>query len=102
MDATDVVTFDAPVLAAPPPPSKWDREYAAFQRLLPGLLAAGHKGQFAAVHDGQVVGLGPDKLALALDAYRRFGKVAILVRLVTDEPRPPVNIPSFRVLRRAE
>lgn len=102
MNTTDVVTFDAPVLTPPPAASKWDREHAAYLRLLPGLLTEGHKGQYVAIHDGQVVGFGPDKLPLALDAYRRFGKVAVLVRLVTDEPRAVIHIPSVRKLGRAD
>ena len=102
MDVTQVIEFEAPVLSPPTPrpPGKLDQELAAYQSLLPGLLAAGHRGQYVAVHDGQVVGTGPDKVALALDAYRRFGKVAVLVREVNDRPTRVVSIPSVRVTRR--
>jgi hypothetical protein len=96
MDTTDVVTFDAPVLAPADFGRKWDREYAAFRRLLPGLLAAGWKGEYVAIHDGAVVGRGRDKLVLAAEVGRQYGPVEILVRLVTDEPRRVVRIPSFR------
>ena len=59
------------ILAAPvvdlsaPPRTKWEREYQTFRQLLPQLLAT-HRGQYVAIHDGQVVDSGDDKLALAL------------------------------------
>lgn len=80
----EVVTIEVPP-PDPPVPTKWDREYAAFRRLLPDLLRT-HRGQYVAVHDGAVVGSGPDMIAVAREAYGRFGAVEILVRLVTDEP----------------
>lgn len=92
MDATD--TFPPPELGtAGTGPTKWSREYEAFLRLLPGLLGE-YRGQYVAVHEGRVVGHGLDKVAVALAAYREFGPVEILVRLVTDEPPRVVRIPS--------
>lgn len=91
---SDILTLPTADLAfAGPPPTKWDREYAAFLRMLPNLLV-GHRGRYVAVHDGAVVGAGPDKVAVAMAAYRQFGGVEILVRLVTDEPPRTVRIPS--------
>lgn len=87
----------APVLAAREE-NKWRREQEAFRRLLPDLLKT-HRGQYAAVHEGRVVEVGPDKLAVAGEAYARFGYVPIYVSLVTDQPLPPGRIPSPRLTR---
>jgi hypothetical protein len=69
------------------PNTKWEREYQAFQRLLPQLIAT-HRGQYVAIHDGQVVDSGRDKLALALRVLAKVGNVAIHVGLVSDEQEP--------------
>ena len=71
-----------------PPQTKWQREYEAFRRLLPQLSTT-HRGRFVAIHGGQVVDSGEDKLALALRVLAKVGNVAIHVGLVTDE-RPPI------------
>jgi hypothetical protein len=85
-----------PVVFATPPETKWQREYRAFVKLLPELLPT-HRGQYVAVHDGRVVGHGPDKLDLAMAAYREYGPVDILVRRVAEESeRRVVSIPSVR------
>jgi hypothetical protein len=89
-------TLAAPSLP-PPPEDKWRREQRAFRRLLPELLKA-YRGQYVAVHEGQVVESGPDKLDVAGRAYARFGYVPIYVSLVSDQPTPPVRIPSPRLL----
>jgi hypothetical protein len=91
-----IETFPAPELGARSSElTKWEREYEAFLRLLPELLPK-YRGEYVAVHDGRVVGHGPDKVAVALAAYRQFGSVEILVRLVSDEPPDIVQIPSPR------
>jgi hypothetical protein len=87
-------SFPAPVLATPPE-SKWRSEQRAFQRLLPQLLQT-HRGLFVAIHEGQVVESGTDKLEVAGRAYARFGYQPIYVSLVTNEPPPLVRIPSPR------
>jgi hypothetical protein len=88
------------ILPAPtiPPPAedKWRQEQNAFRRLLPELLPT-HRGQFVAIHEGQVVESGPDKLAVAGKAYARFGYIPIFVSLVTDQPQPLSRIPSPRL-----
>src|ERR1043166_2435060 len=71
----------------PPPRGKWEREYQAFRRLLPELLRE-CSGQYVAIHNEQVVGRGPDKLALALDVLARIGNCAIHVGRVSAEPEP--------------
>ena len=74
----------------------WEREFEAFLRLKPTLLGI-HKGQYVAVHEGQVIDSGTDQVALALRAYSRCGYVPIYVGLVTDEPPSVVRIPSPRL-----
>jgi hypothetical protein len=82
------ITLPAPVLELPTPPkTKWEREYQAFRRMLPQLLAT-YKGQYVAIHEGQVVGSGDDKLALALRVLTQIGNVAIHVGRVTEEAEP--------------
>jgi hypothetical protein len=95
MDSTE--TLPAPVLPAPPE-DKFRKEQQAFRRILPELLRV-HRDQYVAIHEGQVVESGTDKLEVADRAYARFGYVPILVTLVTDRPLPVIRIPSPRVLR---
>jgi hypothetical protein len=65
--------------------TKWEREYQAFRQLLPQLRAT-HRGRYVAIHEGQVVASGYDKLALALEVLGKVGNVASHVGLVTEEP----------------
>ena len=82
----NTITLPPPVIAMPPPPfNKWQREHAAFQRLLPRLLDT-HRGKFVAIHDEQVVDVGDDKLALALRVLAKLGNIDIHVGLVIDAP----------------
>jgi hypothetical protein len=82
------ITLPAPTLEpATPARTKWECEYHAFRRLLPDLLRT-HRGQFVAIHDQQVVGTGPDKLALALEVLAKTGNCAIHVGLVSEQPDP--------------
>jgi hypothetical protein len=92
---SQIVTFPAPTLPTTPE-NKWRREQQTFWRLLPELLAT-RRGQYVAVHEGQVVEAGADKLEVAGRAYARFGYVPIYVSLVTEAP-PVVCMPSPRLL----
>ena len=76
---------------------KWRREQRAFHDLLPGLLRT-NPGQFVAIHEGQVVESGDDKLAVARRAYDRFGYVPIFVSRVAAGPPVPARVPSPRRL----
>jgi hypothetical protein len=80
------ITLPAPTIEKfTAPRSKWEREYQAFRRLLPQLLAT-HRGKYVAIHEEQVVDSGDDKLALALRVLARVGNVDIHVGLVSEEP----------------
>ena len=82
------ITLPVLVIELPPPPrTKWEQEYQAFRRLLPQLLTT-HGGRYVAIHEGQVVDSGDDKLALALRVLAKVGNVPIHVGLVTAEPEP--------------
>jgi hypothetical protein len=85
----NVHTFEV-VLPEPPPKSKFEREKAAFYRLLPELLKTHHR-QYVAIHDEQVVDSGPDQIEVALRVLRRVGNVALFVHLVSDEKPFPVS-----------
>jgi hypothetical protein len=80
------VAVEPPAPDSGPVDPKLAREMAAFQQMLPELLAA-HRGRYVAVHDGQVVVSGPDRAAVWREAHQRFGQVPILVREVTETPR---------------
>jgi hypothetical protein len=84
---SEPTTLPAPFVELPPPRTKWEREFQAFQQLLPQLLPT-HRGRYVAVHEGQVVDSGDDKLALALRVLAQVGNEAIHVGLVTEGPEP--------------
>jgi hypothetical protein len=87
-------TWPAPDLSARHD-DKWRREQRAFHDLRPGLLRT-NPGQYVAIHEGQVVESGDDKLAVARRAYDRFGYVPIFVSRVTAGPPGPARVPSPR------
>ena len=97
MDTTEVIEMPEVTLAVPPE-DKWNREKRAFLAMLPELLTK-YRDQYVAVHEGRVVGVGEEQIAVGLAAYRQFGNIAILVRKVTDAPPRVVRIPSIRVVR---
>jgi hypothetical protein len=85
---SEPITLPAQVVEIPSRPlTKWEREYQAFRQLLPQLLGT-HRGRYVAIHEGQVVDSGEDKVALALRVLAEVGNVAIHVGLVTEEPEP--------------
>ncbi len=63
-------------------PTKFEREAAAFQRLLPGLLEK-YRNKYVAIHEEKVVGSGDELIKVAFDAYDRFGYQPIYVDLVS-------------------
>ncbi len=96
---SDTITLPPPAVELPAAPlGKWEREYRAFHRLLPQLLAT-HRGQFVAVHEEQVVDRGDDKLALALRVLAKVGIVPIHVGCVTAEQQPIARSGIRRELR---
>src|SRR5437879_2526480 len=97
MNTVEPITLPAPVIDLLPTPSKWEREHQAFRRLLPQLLQT-HHGQYVAIHEGQVVASGSDKLAVALQAFSQVGNVSIHVGLVREGTEPVARSGGRRVL----
>jgi hypothetical protein len=102
-DALPAPVIPVRTVPAMPPPvpkdPKLKREYETFLRLYPELLKALY-GNYVAIHEGQVVDSGEDKLAVAAQAYARHGYVPIYVHLVTDQPQQLDRIPSPRLADR--
>ncbi len=85
---SEPVTLPAPEVNLPSPRcTKWERGYQAFRRLLPGLLRT-IPGQYVAVHNEEIVGSGPDKLALALEILAKIGNCPIYVGRASEDPEP--------------
>lgn len=100
MSDTSELIVIPPEVFTPPPRNKWEREYRAFQRLLPELLKT-HRGKYVAIHEEQVVDIGEEPLALALRVMARIGNVAIHVGHVTESP-PPISRSGVRRVLRIE
>src|SRR3954453_956600 len=98
MNTGEPVTLPAPVIGQLTPAlSKWEREYQAFRRLLPQLLQT-HRGQYVAIHEGQVVASGKDKLEGALQVSKRNGNISIHVGLVAEGAESLIRSGVRRVL----
>src|SRR5262249_47575089 len=69
------------------PRTKWQREYTAFRRLLPQLLAS-ERGKYVAVHEEQVIDTDRDEMALIARVLVKIGNVDFHVGLVTDASEP--------------
>ena len=97
---SETTILPAPVLnLTPPPATKWEQEYQAFLRLLPELLKT-HCGKYVAIHEGQVIESGDDRLEVIFHALEKAGGVSIHVDLVAEQPPLPIRIPHYRVVRR--
>ncbi len=87
------VTVDAPSLkmvnlnGPTIPRTKWEREYQAFQRLLPKLLLS-HRNQFVAIHDELLFDHDSNEIALIDRVIARLGNVDFHVGQVTDQAAP--------------
>ena len=78
----------------------FEREVMAFAQMKEELLKK-YKGQYVAVYQGEVVGVGPDKLGLASEMYEKFGAVPMFVHLVAEKD-PVYGMPSLKVISRLE
>ena len=68
-----------------PPETQTDRNYEAFQLMLPRLLNA-HAGKFALLHDCEVVDFFSTSLEATITGARKFGLGAFSVQVVCDQP----------------
>lgn len=80
-DVSTPPTFEVTIPV--PDLSKGESEYQAFLRLLPELLQT-HRGQYVAIHDGQMVDADADDIDLVQRVHARVGYAPIHVGLVTD------------------
>jgi len=69
----------------------------AFQRFLPELLET-HKGQFVAIHKGEVIDADTDNRELAKRIYARK-LFPVYIQLVSEQPRV-IELPSPEEVRR--
>ncbi len=76
---------------------QFEREKAAFQRLLPELLEK-YAGQWVAIVNEQVTDVGPDFSTVIQRTRARFGKRPVVVQQVLKEPRI-YRLPSPRIVR---
>ena len=88
------------IISLPPhqPSGKFERERAAFLRLLPSLLAT-HRGRFVAIHEEQVIDADEDDLALIARVLPGVGNVDIYVGQVTETP-DLIRLPHYREVPR--
>lgn len=70
-------------------------EIDAFERLRPG-LEADHLGEWALVHQGELIGLYGSFEEAAADAVRRFGSGPFLIRQIGAEP---ITLPASVMYR---
>lgn len=94
------VSVHVPSPPVPPTADKFVREKDAFHRLLPELLKT-HRGQYVAIHDGQVIAVGDERRPVIDEARKIAGYVDLLVRQVLAV-QPIERIPGFREIRRTE
>jgi len=73
-------------------------ESEAFRKLHPDLLTK-YKGQYVAIHNGQVVGYNQDARELYLQMRKQYGHIAVLIRLVSDRVEQELVFRSPRLTR---
>ena len=94
-EAIEQTTFQVTLI--PPEISKLDREYQAFQRLLPSLLET-HKGKYVAIHEEKVIDSDEDPIRLIKRVQEIVGQQSIHVGPVVF-PQPIVRVPHYREYR---
>lgn len=80
-------------VSAPPTDPEFETEVAAFERLKPELLKR-YPGRAVAIHQGQVVQIGDDKMDVLERVLRRFGDVRCYIEWVEPDTPRRVRIPT--------
>ena len=75
----------------------FEREVAAFERILPELLQK-YRGRVVAIHNGHVVEVGDSKAEVSERVHQRLGDVTVYVQRVSEHPRI-YKFPYFKVVR---
>jgi len=73
-------------------------EMKAFEQLR-GTLLAQHRGEYVAIHEGQVIDHDPHLRTLHLRVFARLGHTVVLLKRVTDEPERELVFRSPRFER---
>ena len=76
----------------------FEQEVAAFEAMKPALLRQ-YYGQYVAIHQGNVVASGDDKLEVSRQVRAQYGAVTYYVELVVEDTPRRARIPSTRVVR---
>lgn len=73
-------------------------EMEAFQKLHAQLLPV-YRGQYVAIHNGQMIDHDFDRLALYRRIRTHYGKTAVLITPVIDQPIEELQLVSFHMER---
>ena len=73
-------------------------ESEAFEQQLPALLA-NYRGEYVAMHEGQVIDHDPDVRTLHLRIFAQLGHTPVLLKKVTEEPERELVFRSPRFER---
>ena len=79
------------------PPSKGEREAAAFRRMLPALLVQ-FPNEYVAIHDEQVIDHDLDDIRLIQRVHKQIGYVPIYVGRAADSA-VPIRRRRYREIR---
>lgn len=74
----------------------FEQEVAIFEQLKPTLLKQ-YKDQYVAIHNGEIVANGYDKLALLHQVRKQFGDIICYIEKVAVESPRIVRVPSHRL-----
>lgn len=61
-----------------------------------------YRGQYIAMHDGEVVDHDFDRVGLSRRVRSRYGKIPVLIVQVRDEPQFTIYVRSPRIVKAAE
>jgi hypothetical protein len=78
--------------------TKINAEYQAFEQQKAALLDR-YRGEYVAMHQGQIIDHGPNLRELHLRVFARLGDVPVLLKRVTDEPERELVFRSPHVER---
>jgi predicted transcriptional regulator len=96
----DALTLAVDQMEIGPDEAKMDAEDAAYQAMHPELMER-FAGQFVAIHNGKVVDVDKDEMAIYFRIDERFPDEVILIKRVVELPEPELYVPSFRLLPEA-
>jgi hypothetical protein len=78
--------------------STFEQEVAAFEAMKPVLLKQ-YYGQYVAIHQGNVVASGDNKLDVSRQVREQYGSVTYYVEMVVEETPRTVRLPSAWIAR---